>query len=81
MCIKIELGSEILEEYEELSSRLRPCVCGGKVRLLALGYPRDTFDIKCEKCGGVWHMNTYSPIEAAKWWGMNEEKHLTTPVI
>ena len=64
----------MMEEYKELSSRLRPCACGCKVKLFALGYPRDTFDIKCEKCGGTWHMNTYSPVEAAEWWGINEEE-------
>lgn len=65
---------DMKNKYEELSSRLRPCVCGGKVQLIALGYSYDTYDIKCDKCGGVWHMNTYSPIEAAKWWGINEGK-------
>ena len=57
---------------EEINKRLRSCGCGGRVKLVSLGYGYDTFDIKCERCGGIWHMDTYSPVEAAEMWGVAE---------
>lgn len=62
-------------DFEALNRKLRPCKCGGHVKLIPLGCGYDTFDIMCEKCGGVWHMNTYSPIEAVEMWGVKTESY------
>ena len=60
-------------DYEELNQKLLPCRCGGCVKLIPLGRGYDTFKIQCEKCGGTWYMDTYSPVEAAEMWGVDTE--------
>lgn len=49
-------------------NKLRPCTCGGEVEIIQLSYPRDTYDIKCSRCGNIWHFNTYVLNEAIEMW-------------
>lgn len=55
---------------EELNKKLKPCYCGGEVSLIQLGYPYDTYEIRCKKCNGVWHQNYYSVYDVAENWGI-----------
>lgn len=59
-----------MQKYEEYEKLLRPCRCGGKVELIGGTYGYPTFGIRCLKCYGQWSMDTYSPEEAAKKWGI-----------
>lgn len=60
-------------KYSDLNKRLRKCNCGGDVELSGGPPWCQEFDIVCRRCHGVWHMNTYSPIEACGRWGLNKE--------
>lgn len=59
-----------MNRYEEYEKFLRPCRCGGKVKITGGTYGYPSFKIKCLKCGGEWAMGTYSPKETAEQWGM-----------
>ena len=60
-------------KYEEYEKLLAPCRCGGAVILTGGTYGYPTFGIRCLRCSGQWSMNTYSPEEAAKRWGLRKE--------
>jgi hypothetical protein len=61
---------DIMGKYDEYNETLLPCRCGGNVVLTGGTYGYPTFGIKCLKCGGYWSMDTYSPEEAARKWGV-----------
>ncbi len=69
----LDEGSNILlepakEENGIKNKVLNNCNCGGNVEIVSRGYGYDTYDIVCKKCGGKWHMNTYSSAEAINRW-------------
>lgn len=61
-----------MEKYQEYEKMLKPCKCGGRVKLTGGTYGYPTFHIRCTRCGGLWAMATYSPEEAVKKWGLNK---------